>query len=261
MPYFVPVGEAARLERLRAIAMHHEIRPDFVERLRAIEDFDIVTICDDSGSMNTTAVGGGAGGGPFAPRTTRWSELRQTVSIVIDLATALSDRGVNVHFLNRPPLLHAQSAADVQVAFDLKPPSGFTPLTRALQHVLSTRAPERKLLILIATDGEPTDDIGRVDIPSFVAALKSKSPLVFVQILACTDDSSAIAWLDRVDRAVPNVDVCDDFISERNEILRAQGKGFHFTFGDYVVKALMGPIDPYFDRLDKSEFSGCCSVV
>jgi hypothetical protein len=147
----------------------------------------------------------------------------------------------------------------VQVAFDHQPPAGFTPLTRALRHVLAAPR-ERKLLLIIATDGTPTDDRGTVDIPTFIAALRAKAPTVFVSILACTDDESAIAWLERVDHNVPQVDVCDDYISERQEVLRAQGRGFHFTFGDYVVKALLGPIDHFFDGLDGGH-QGCCNVA
>ena len=101
-----PAGAAAnavaqRLTRLAGIAAAHEIRPDWVDKLRQIEEFDVVALCDDSGSMATAAAGGGAGGGaggPFAPRATRWTELRQTVSIVVDLATSLSDAGVDVRF-------------------------------------------------------------------------------------------------------------------------------------------------------------------
>jgi hypothetical protein len=68
-----------------------------------------------------------------------------------------------------------------------------------------------------------------------------------------------VAYLNDVDRDVPNVDVSDDFSSEKKEILRAQGSNFHFTYGDYVVKALLGSVDPYFDQLDAQP--GCCSIV
>ena len=261
--YYQPPSPAdARMARLAALASAHEIRGDWVTRLRRLEDFDIVAICDDSGSMATAVTGGagGGGGGPFAPRQTRWTELRHTMSLVVDLAAALSDRGVDVHFLNRPPVLGVRAACEIQVAFDHAPPAGFTPLSRALSGVLGARARERPLLLLIATDGQPTDDGGNVDIPRFIATLKSKAPNVFVQIMACTDDDASIAYLAAVDRDVPRVDVTDDFVSERAEILRAQGRNFHFTFGDYVVKALLGPVDPMFDQLDHAE-GGCCAIA
>ena len=82
-----------RMARLAAIAAKFEIRPDWVGRLRALESFDIIALCDDSGSMATQVTTPDAG--PYAPRATRWSELRSTISIVVDLAAALSDAGVD----------------------------------------------------------------------------------------------------------------------------------------------------------------------
>ena len=40
-----------------------------------------------------------------------------------------------------------------------------------------------------------------------------------------------------------------DYQSERIEVLSQQGTGYPFTRGDYIVKLLLGAIDPYFDLL------------
>lgn len=79
----------------------------------------------------------------------------------------------------------------------------------------------------------------------------------------CTDHDSEIAYLNDLDDQVRNLDVVDDYKSERAEVLRAQGKSFHFSKGDYVVKALLGPFDPYFDNLDARPGGkdGCCTVL
>ena len=250
------------MQRLSAIAQQFEIRPDWVTKLRELESFDIVVVADDSGSM-ATPVAAVPGANPYGAIQTRWTELRHTLSIVVELASALSggNRGIEIYFLNRPPILQARTAADVQPAFDHGPPAGFTPLTRVLSGILAAKAnSERKMLLLIATDGQPTDDRGNVDIPRFINTLTSKGPKVFVQIMACTDDESAISYLEKVDKNVPRVDVVDDYASEKREILRAQGARFPFSFGDYVVKALLGPIDPSFDRLDHAE-GDCCTIA
>lgn len=271
LPFPLPPLHAAReaeerMQRLSYLSTRYEIRADFIARLRVLEDFDIVAVCDDSGSMDTgVAPLPGQATGPYAPRPTRWTELRHTMSIVVDLATTLSPAGVDCFFLNRPPVLAARSASDIQVAFDHAPPSGYTPLTRALKGILGGRPSaggradggQRKLLLLIATDGQPTDDRGNVDIAAFIAALKAKAPHVYIQIMACTDDDNAIAYLEKVDTTVPRVDVCDDYLSERRAIQRVQGGAFLFSFGDYVVKALLGPVDTYFDGLDEPKNS-CC---
>ncbi|CAF2522406.1 unnamed protein product [Rotaria sp. Silwood2] len=38
---------------------------------------------------------------------------------------------------------------------------------------------------------------------------------------------------------------------KKKEIQARQGKNFPFSFGDYVVKILMGGIDSWFDDLDE----------
>jgi hypothetical protein len=251
-----------RMQKLRSLAQRLEIRPDFVARLRALEGFAIAVICDDSGSMNTP-VAAAPGASPFATRATRWTELMETVSTVVELATCLADRGVDVHFLNRPPMLGVVHAQQVQAAFQHAPPQGFTPLTRALQYVLAANREalrERKLLLLIATDGQPTDDNGNVNIEGFLQALRLKPAACFVQIMACTDDEASVAYLNEADSSIERLDVTDDYRSERSEVQRAQGAGFAFSFGDYVVKSLLAPVDPYFDKLDERA-GGCCAVA
>ena len=222
-----------RMQKLQALAAQYEIRADWVAKLRQLESFDIAVLCDDSGSMSTACAGGGAPANPYAPIPTRWDELRNTVSMVVQLASALGPRGVDVHFLNRPPLLGVTDAAQLAPAFAF-PPRGFTPLARAFQGVLAARraaGAERNLLLLIATDGQPTDDGGSVRIPEFLRVLAAKERNVFVQIMACTDDDEAIEWMNQADDQIPRVDVCDDFHSERREVLRAQGAGFHCASG------------------------------
>jgi hypothetical protein len=83
-----------------------------------------------------------------------------------------------------------------------------------------------------------------------------------------------MAYLNNWDRTIPNLDVVDDYKSEKKEILACQGKSFPFSFGDvctffqvytlisflflflkYVVKILMGGVDSWFDQLDEVKVS------
>ena len=133
----VPDFNDARMNKLRALAAQFEIRIDFVSRLRQLESFNIAILCDDSGSMATACSRGGGGGAqrdPFGRQPTRWSELQNTVNMLVHMTTALdAGGGVDIYFLNRPPLLGVTDAAQVGVAF-ANPPQGFTPLTRLFWH-------------------------------------------------------------------------------------------------------------------------------
>jgi hypothetical protein len=262
-PPMMDAGDA-RMAKLRAVAGQHEIKPEWVAKLRQLEGMGLALICDDSGSMNSPVHGGGSTRNAYSKQHTRWDELCGTVCVIVELMTALNGEGVDVFFLNRPPMLGVKSAAQVVEAFRFAAPAGYTPLTRVVQQVLAVKQPiirERKLLLLIATDGQPTDDAGTVNIGAFLQTLRSMPPTVFVQIMACTDDDASVSYLNEADRDIARVDVTDDYASERKEILRAQGERYPFSFGDYVVKALLGPIDNSFDKLDAVTPGGCCTIA
>jgi hypothetical protein len=140
--------------------------------------------------------------------------------------------------------------------YNLQYKIGPTPISRILRYVLREKQleiQERKLLILIATDGVPTNDHGQQDTKSFEYALRhDRKPIdrVPVTIIACTDDNDCIgyvillvtfsdklfflfySYLNNWDKRIPNLDVADDYRSERQEILKVQGKEFPFSFGD-----------------------------
>jgi hypothetical protein len=159
----------------------------------------------------------------FAVRSTRWDELKQIVSITVDIGSVLDPDGLDIYFLNRPPLLRVQDASQLAPAF-ANPPTGPTPITRVLRQVLQAKQneiQERKLLIIIATDGQPTNDSGTIDVDALERVLKTdRKPIdrVLVTFCACTDDDQAVAYLNKWDETIPYVDVCDDYRSEREEI-------------------------------------------
>ena len=48
-------------------------------------------------------------------------ELKQTVSIVVDLASILDPDGVDIYFLNREPMLHVRHSSELETIFVLDP--------------------------------------------------------------------------------------------------------------------------------------------
>jgi hypothetical protein len=51
--------------------------------------------------------------------------------------------------------------------------------------------------------------------------------------------------------------VCLYMDSERKEVQRHFGPRYPFSYGDYVVKILMGSIDRSFDGMDEKRKKGC----
>ena len=250
------------------IKSKYEISQEFGDKLQLLQGFKICFIFDDSSSMNTQLQDS-----PLnysnSLRATRWDELKYFANISIEIASLFDRNGCDIYFLNRPGVRNLQMSqlGDFLNTFSTRQPNGYTPLSKALTQVLNdnyhTVQTEQKLLIIIVTDGEPTDESGNVDIRRFKQCLLNRTPMdrIFVTIVACTDDDSSIAYLNRWDAEIKHLDIVDDFRNEREEIRRARGQRFPFTYGDFVVKSLVGSIDPTLDVYDEEKkHAGCCSI-
>ncbi len=136
-------------------------------------------------------------------------ELKQTVSIVVDLTSILDPDGVDVYFLNREPMLHVRNSSELDNIFAMEPEGwweirffiddsylnqflGSTPIVPVLRQVLKDKRNqiyERNLLILLATDGVPTDEKERTDIHTLEHVLKNErkpTNQIPVTIIVCT---------------------------------------------------------------------------
>jgi hypothetical protein len=226
-------------ERLKALADKHEIKLIDCIRLTALEKYEILILCDDSGSMNLTVDG---------TSKTRWNELRDIVKLVIEIGTIFDTDGVDVYFLNRKEKLKITDPKQIDHLFmDL--PSGYTPLARVLQEVLQSSEArpddEKKRLIFIATDGAPTDDDGNSDLNRFEHVMRSQrnANTTHVMFLLCTDESDYIDYLTRFKRTMKNIDVYDDYETEKKKIRRLHGSNYILSRGDYIVQALVGAVE------------------
>jgi hypothetical protein len=78
---------------------------------------------------------------------------------VVDISAVMDSNGVDVYFLNRDPLLNVTNAQAIRPVFNSSP-QGLTPLVPAIRRILAAKrsqAYEKKLLLLIATDGYSED--------------------------------------------------------------------------------------------------------
>jgi hypothetical protein len=80
------------MQQFRVLAQRYEISDYFATKLKQLEGWDVVMILDDSGSMNTPLAQ--QSGGAFAKSQTRWTELKQTVQIIIDIGAVLDKDGL-----------------------------------------------------------------------------------------------------------------------------------------------------------------------
>lgn len=242
-------SEQSKGEKVDKILNKYEINPYFSERLARLDDFDIVCILDDSGSMKNPL-------NDHTGHATRWDELKDVINTVMDFALAFDDDGVDIFFLNRNPLFNVKDHETLNEVMKV-PPYGRTPLTKVTKDVFRRYANNPKeVLVIIATDGVPTTDHGYTDLDAFEACITERNCNKFyVSFLACSDNDSEIGYLDRLDKIVPNVDTLDDYYSEKQQIQKVQGGDFHYNLQDHIVRLLLGPIYPEFDQLDEIPIS------
>ena len=159
----------SREEQYQNIIHKYEISQEYSGILQKLRDFKIVFIFDDSGSMNSTL-----NESPLNEmnknsmlKATRWDELQYFANISIEIAGFFnneSNSGTDVYFLNKPPIKNIVSVDAFMHHLKQLKPNGYTPLNKVFNLALNDNTSaikERKLLIIILTDGEPSDDYGK----------------------------------------------------------------------------------------------------
>lgn len=238
--------------KLKDFYRKYEISPLFQEDIECVKKYDIHVIADDSGSMVEPSEYLSFRTNKFVKKT-RWDELQETVEVITELAILLDDDGIDLWFLNvRDPIKNVTCRETIMKQFN-RVPRGRTPLTSVLRRVMQEPSVSGKpKLILIITDGEPNNDDGYDDSDNFLRLLKSRDvDNNRVSILACTSSDTHMQWLNRVDEEAKHVDVIDDYLTERTQILNVQGSSFSYSHGDHILKMLLGPVLQKYDDLDE----------
>lgn len=175
----------------------------------------------------------------------RWSELQQTVEYHAQIAGLMRAPTV-FRLLNDPGRIVgpqqfsiAERGSD-QIEEDLSiamktiaqvSPSGCTPLS---QHIIEIRenimamlpqlqATGQKVVIILATDGLPTDSHGKCDSltrAEFENNLLSLSGLpVWIVVRLCTDEDSVVEYYNSLDSHLElSLEVLDDWVGEGKEV-------------------------------------------
>ncbi|KAJ9458781.1 hypothetical protein DIPPA_24411 [Diplonema papillatum] len=247
----------AMLEKLNGVLQKHNITIVHADDLLVLLEYDVVLICDDSGSMQCSAVPANSN----APPRSRWEELKRTVAQIIEIASCLDDNGIDIHFLNRDSIYNVPGTEDSRFiqAFS-KGPSGSTPLVGTLERVVKETKGTKPVLLVAATDGAPNEGARAFERSVRGILDKSCTPHTFkIQVMVCTPNDSEVEWLNTLDCKLDGFDVTDDYESEKRQVLKMNKKLKVFRKSDYIVKALLGPILTRFDRQDEGKHDASSS--
>ena len=215
---------------------------------------------------------------------TRWTELQDTVEYHAELAALLGASTV-FRFLNDPgaqvgpqefsvaadPSTSRNVAGEADVDQLIRvlrqaEPAGVTPLTRHLTMLrqriatveVALRAQGQKAVVVIATDGLPSDEGGRTSTTikdEFVQALRDLQQLpVWVVIRLCTDDDKVVEYYNDLDRLLElPLEVIDDFLGEAQEIYQAN-KWLNYALPLHRIRE-MGYQHRIFDLIDERQLN------
>lgn len=236
-------------QELARIAKKYDMNSNLSQQLKNLREYEIVIVCDDSGSMDTPLDG---------TSKTRWQYLMDLVMKVLEIAVIFDSNGVDIYFLNRGEVEGVKDPNQVRQLF-AEEPSGQSPLVPVLEKIFGLPASrsghEKKLLVFVATDGVSTDAKGNEETEALEKLLNEKRNVetTFVQFLVCTDEPEQINRLTYWDRTMTNVDVTRDIGRERDLVKQTHGTNRPFARGDYMIKTLLGAIDPEIDNWNESE--------
>lgn len=213
--------------------------------------YDIVVYADDSGSMR------------FAENGTRIDDLKEILAKVAEVATLFDDDGILIRFMNSNAVgngVKTASEANNLVAglsFD-----GLTPLGSALDTKVirpmffnNLNSLQKPILVISITDGEPSEDpsiIKRVITEANNAAARSRYgsgaiAFEFAQVGRNQKAQAFLASLDNDPRVGHIIDATSYYELEAEEFKR---KGLNLTPSLWLIKLMVGAIDPDKDRRD-----------
>lgn len=237
--------------------------------------YDIVFFVDDSGSMGTTE--------PTEDGLSRWITARQIVAKIAFIATMMDSDGVVVRGFNDTK--EGNGLSSIQLVddwFNGVSPNGGTPSGSSLRNriIMPIVKPlfdagelQRPILVITVTDGCPDEkryssfgideklELEKVLIETKNMFKNSKYgefgiSFGFVQVGVSQSATEFLEYLDEHPIVGNFVDCTSSYAVEKNECeekYRKQGlHGKVFTQSEYIIKLMIGSIDPVYDQMDEN---------
>ncbi len=261
------------LDGLTALFSQYEIPIGMLNKLRALSQYNLNFIIDDSGSMKTPTELLMTTATPYVrnrshrflgaygdPRyMTRYEEAENRLHIMFDLLAYIPTGPINISYLNNQLVVtlirQGQTPADfaalahqeISKIFSADPKYG-TPTYTALYKVFYGN-PGVLTMHYLFTDGVPSG--GPNETVAKVSDLIKNRPNPFynaLTLISCTDVDSECEWMKEIEENGPYTAEMDDFVSERKEVLKDQGPVMPYSYGFWLVCHLVAAINP--DDLD-----------
>lgn len=263
-----PPNEASAMQYLESCRWPDGLKTQFLNSALKIPLRFVIV--DDSGSMAANdsqrfLVHGEQGAQSRFVKCSRWKELTESMGFFSTLAEA-ARTPTEFRLLNSaPPIVLGLGEDNGQKYQELRrhldqSPGGGTPLCRHISEVVAQitalepqlRANGQKVALIIATDGEASDETGAVNIASVMAPLKDLPVLVIIRL--CTDAENIVNYWNTIDSQLElNLEVLDDFESEAKNVALVND---WFTYCEPIHRIReLGVISKELDLIDEALLS------
>lgn len=231
---------------------------DMTTDLAVLGLYDIIIFADDSGSMSITE--------PNEDNMSRFDIMKNVIGTIGFWSTLMDSDGIVVRFFNSSIEANGiGNIQDVSKLFNQTRPNGGTPMGRNLKSklfekiiypVAQANELARPVLIITITDGIPdskSDVVNTIkEIKNYFSKTKYGPNGVAFSFAQIGSDAGATSYLDELDTD-PQVGNIIDCTSEFSIEQRQCGQGF--TEAVWVIKLMIGPIDPTYDQADEQKNS------
>ena len=192
----------------------YNINDTLIQKVNILIDYEIVVVCDDSSSMNDN-----------------WNEAKNIISIIIDLYTAVSKRGIDIHFLNRASFFSVTDSKQLDNTFQINP-IGSSLMISTIKEVSEL---SNKLIIFI-TNGKGFNGNTTGTLNTLISASNSR----FI-IMLCSEH--------RINHRIhcPNLEI----IPKYKEMAIGNDIGTS-SLGDHVVTSICE---------NKMNYANCCCII
>ena len=235
-------------DELTQLLHRYEIPIGFIYKLLELSSSELNFIIDDNWTMGTSYLNTKS----KDKKKSRWQEVSRRLHIFVNILAYIPIT-INISFLNRTqairlsnfgktPQQFTQEAHDaIRSAFLIQPSGRGSPIHKTLATALRTRS--KQMMHYLFTSEAPTDCFTS-DIKNLIKCRRNAkaNPITLIN---CDQKTTASKWMQEVEQEASFTHVCDDFIKEREAVLKQQGSAFPFSEGIWLMKQLFGINNPH----------------
>jgi hypothetical protein len=233
--------------KLDLVIKKYNIHHLFSEHMSVLKNYKLVLCVDDSSSMNNAIIESNNG-----CVLSRYEEIKTIIDMLINITKIYDNDGLDVHFLNKNPVYNITDYGSVKHILD-KIPSGHTPLRHITKGIFHHyKYIDKPLLLIVVTDGLPTDNNGNENLEAYINLLKKRNcDTNFISFLSCSEIEEDVHYLKKLSKNIENVSFLNTYNKENKIITSIKGASYRYTRGDHLARLLLTPIIEKIDIVDE----------